>query len=88
MAFKSNISQDIEVDNYFFIIIFVYFFFYFFCFVVAIFDLVHIVQAIFLLPDLLTASGNLFSNMSNAHETAICSFIDIIHISEKISRCC
>ena len=32
----------------------------FFCFVVATFDLVHDVEAIFHLPLLLTASGNLF----------------------------
>ena len=34
--------------------------FNFLCFVVAIFDLVHDVEAIFHLPKLLTASGNLF----------------------------
>ena len=27
-------------------------------------------------------------SMSNARETANCSFIGITHISEKISRCC
>ena len=50
-------------------------------------DLVHHVDAIFQPPNL-TASGNLFRNMSDARETAICNFTGIIHISEKISRCC
>ena len=57
------------------------------CFVVAIFDLMHNVEAIFPPSQLLTTSGNLFRNMSDAHETKICSFKDITHISEKISRC-
>ena len=30
----------------------------------------------------------IFSEMSDAHETTICSFTGITHISEKISRCC
>ena len=52
-------------------------------------DLVHDVEAIFLIPSLLTASENLFRNMSDdACETAICSFTGITDISEKISRCC
>ena len=37
---------------------------------------------------LLTASDNLFGNIGDARETAICSFMGITHISEKISRCC
>ena len=41
-----------------------------FCFVVAIFHQVHNVEAIFHLPWLLTASGNLFRDMSDARETA------------------
>ena len=42
-----------------------------------------------LVLDVKTASGNVFRNMSDASETAICSFMDITHISEilKISRC-
>ena len=52
---------------------------YFFCFVVAIFDLVHDVEAMVNPRWLLTAY---------AHETVICSFTGITHISEKISRCC
>ena len=59
-----------------------------FCFVVAICDLVQDVETIFHLSYLLTASGNLFLNMSDARETANCSFTGITHISEKISRCC
>ena len=54
----------------------------FFHFVVAIFDLVHDVKAMHGLCKLLTASGNLFLNMSDASETAICSFKGIFHISE------
>ena len=48
----------------------------------------HDVESIFHLSYVLTASGNLFLNMSDARETAICSFMGITHISEKISRCC
>ena len=35
-----------------------------------------------------TTSGNSFLNMSDAREIVICSFTDINHLSEKISRCC
>ena len=35
---------------------------------------------------MLTASGNCFWNMSDARETANCSFPSIAHISEKISK--
>ena len=45
-------------------------------------------ETIFHLSNVLTASGNLFCNMSDARETANCSFTGIAHISEKISRCC
>ena len=38
----------------------IYFTIFIFCFVVGIFDLVHDVEAIFHLPELLTACGNLF----------------------------
>ena len=48
----------------------------------------HDVTTIFHLSYVLTAPGNLFLNMSDASETAICSFTGITHISEKISRCC
>ena len=58
------------------------------CLVVAICDLVHGVETIFQLSCMLTASGNLFRNMSDARETANCSLTGIDHISEKISRCC
>ena len=58
-----------------------------FCFVVAICDIVHDVKTILHLSYVLTASGNLFLNMSDARETANCSFTCITHISEKISRC-
>ena len=51
-----------------------------FCFVVATFDLVHDVEAIFHLLLLLTAFKNLFLNMNDACETAICSFRGITHI--------
>ena len=57
-----------------------------FCFVVAICDLVHDVTTIFHPSYVLTASGNLFRNMSDARETANCSFTGITHISEKIFR--
>ena len=55
---------------------------------VAMCDLVHDAKAIHDLNALLIAPGNLFRNMSNASETAYCSFTGITHISEKISRCC
>ena len=73
----------ISVDNflYFWIIII-------FCFVVAKCDLMHDVETIFHLSYVLTASGNLFRNMSDARETENCSFMGITHISEKISRNC
>ena len=48
-----------------------------FCFVVAICDLEYDVDAMYGLPYVLTASGNLFLNMSDARETAICSFMGI-----------
>ena len=57
-----------------------------FCCVVAIGDLVHDVETIFHLSHVSTASGNLFCNMSDARETANCSFMGITHISEMISR--
>ena len=59
-----------------------------FCFVVAICDLVHDVETIFHLSYVLAVSENLFWNMSDARETANCSFTGITHISENISRCC
>ena len=60
-----------------------------FCFVVALCDLLQDVETIFYLPNVLTASGYLFFlNMSDARETANCSFTGITHISEKISRWC
>ena len=49
-----------------------------FCFVVAICDLVHAVEAMYGLPYVLTASRNLFLNMSDS-----CSITGIIHISEE-----
>ena len=52
----------------------------------CIFDLVHYVDAIFHLPWLLTAYGNIFLNLSDARETANCSYTGITHI--LISRCC
>ena len=58
-----------------------------FCFVVAICDLVHAVEAMYCIPKVLTASVNLLSNMSDTHETAICSVTDITRISEKVSIC-
>ena len=58
-----------------------------FCFVVAMSDLVHDVETIHCLCYLLTASGNLFRNMSDAREVADCSFLGITHISKKISMC-
>ena len=48
----------------------------------------HDVEIIFHLSYVLTASGNLFCNMSYARETANCSFTGITHISEKIFTCC
>ena len=56
---------------------FVCFFEIIFCFVVDICDLVHDLEAIFHIPLLLTASGNLFLNMSDAVKLqiadAVCS---------------
>ena len=43
----------------------------------------HAVEAMYGLPKVLTTSGNLFRNMSEARETAKCSFTGITHISEK-----
>ena len=54
------------------------------CFVVAMWDVMHDLVTIFHLFYVLTASENLFGNMSEAN----CSFTGITHISEKISRCC
>ena len=59
-----------------------------FCFVVAICYQVHDVETIFHLSYVLTPSGNIFRNMSDAHETANYSFTGDNHISEKKSRCC
>ena len=42
------------------------------CFIVAMFDPVHDVKAVFHLPNMLT----------------LCNFTGITHIPEKISRCC
>ena len=47
-----------------------------FCFVIAICDLVHDVETIFHLSYALAASGNLFRNMTDASETANCSFTE------------
>ena len=62
-------TQDVFSGHFLFIFLKL-----FFCFVVAMSDLVHDVEAIFHLPYLLTAYGNLFSNMSDARETANCIF--------------
>ena len=43
----------------------------------------HDVETTFHLSYVLTASGNLFLNMSDARETANCSFTGITHISER-----
>ena len=43
-----------------FVVIFFSFLYIFFCFVVAMCDLMHDVETIFHLPELLIASGNLF----------------------------
>ena len=48
----------------------------------------HVVEAMYGFSYVLTALGNTFLNISDARETAICSFTGITHISEKISRCC
>ena len=64
---------------------FVFLNYYFWC-VVAMSDLVQDMESIQGLCLLLTASGNLFQNMSDARETTNCSFMGITHISEKISR--
>ena len=54
-----------------------------FCFVVAICDIVQAVEATYGISYVLTSSGNLFGNMSDARETANCSFTGITHISER-----
>ena len=46
-------------------------------------DLLHDVEVMFHLANLLTASGNPFSNMIDARETAMCFFTCITHVSEK-----
>ena len=52
-----------------------------FCFVVAICDLVHDVEVNSpSLTAIITASGYLFRNMSDALETAICRFTGITHV--------
>ena len=60
-----------------------------FSFVVVIGDLVHVLEAIH--GPMLTANSIwksfFFLNMSDARETANCSFADITHFSGKISRC-
>ena len=60
-----------------------------FCFVVAICDQVHDVEAMHVPCQLLTSSGNLFLNMSDARETVriLCSFTGTTHISEKTFIC-
>ena len=47
----------------------------------------HAVEAMYCIPKVLTASVNLFLNMSDTRETVICSFTGITHISEKVSIC-
>ena len=59
-----------------------------FCYVVALSDLVHGVDAIYNLRLLLSSDENLSKNLSDDRETAICSFTGISHISEKIFTCC
>ena len=44
----------------------------------------HDVETIFHLSYVLTASGNLYTNMSDARETSNCSLTGITYISEKI----
>ena len=46
-----------------------FFSYYHFCFVVAICDLVHAVEAMYCIPKVLTSSVNLFLNMSDTRET-------------------
>ena len=67
--------------------VFSYFWDYRFFFVVAICDLVHAVEAMYAIPKVKSASVNLFWNMSDTLETAICSFTGITYISEKVSIC-
>ena len=57
-------------------------------FAVPICDLVHDVEVLYGICYLQSATENLFKNMSDVRETAICSFTSITHISEKIYRCC
>ena len=54
-----------------------------FCFVVAMSALVDAMESIHGLCLLLTASGNLFLNMSDAHETANCSFTAILIFQKR-----
>ena len=58
-----------------------------FCYAVAICDLVHAVEAMYDIPKVLTPSVNILLNMSDTHETAICSVTGIIRIAEKVSIC-
>ena len=43
----------------------------------------HAVEAMYGIPKVLTASVNLFLNMSDTCDTAICSVTGITHISEE-----
>ena len=60
-----------------------------FCLVVFICDLVHDVEVIFHLPNLLTTSGNLFWNMSDACETAraLLIFQEVLAFIYAAKRC-
>ena len=45
----------------------------------------HAVEAMYCIPKVLTASVNVFLNISDTRETVICSFTGITHVSEKVS---
>ena len=66
----------ISVDNFF--VLFLDYYFLLCCYMRPSDD----VKTICHLSYVLTASGNLFYIMSDAHETANCSFTGITHISE------
>ena len=55
---------------------------------VAMCNLVHNVETISHVRQLLTASGYILYNINDARESANCSFSAITHIPEKISRGC
>ena len=79
----AQIKQGVQLRMVLVDSFFDFFFYHYFGLLVATCNLVHDVETIFHLPWLLPASGFFFLKMSDARETANCSFTDINYISEK-----